>query len=152
MRMTAGMIAGRKSPVVFVLGCRRDMLAGLDNTAADFPGAGKQALQRLAVADANRALQPRQILRQAAQHFQHRLAIIEEYVAPHHRVRSGNAGEVPKTRGRKFDDLGFQVVLEIRRRTDDRIGDQMWNVRGDGQDMVVMDRIHDLDLAAGAAP
>ena len=53
---------------------RGGVLAGIDDGAADGAGAGEEIEQRVAVAAADRALQRAQILVEAAQHFQHRVA------------------------------------------------------------------------------
>src|SRR3546814_12607141 len=70
-------------------------------------GAGEQLEQFVALAPADRALQRGQILGEALEHLEHRLAIGEEHVAPHRRVRRGDAGEVAETAGRTFDDLAL---------------------------------------------
>ena len=54
---------------------------------ADGAGAGEEIEQHVAVAPADRALQTREILGEAAQHFEHRFAVVEEDVAPHRRDR-----------------------------------------------------------------
>ena len=66
----------------------RYMLTGFDNPAD--PVCGGKALQFFTVADAYGALKSRQVFRQAAQHFQYRIAVGED-VTPHHRIRCRNA-------------------------------------------------------------
>src|SRR3546814_6039573 len=69
--------------------------------------------QFVALAPADRALQRGQILGEALEHLEHRLAIGEEHVAPHRRVRRGDAGEVAETAGRIFDDLALGHFLQV---------------------------------------
>ena len=59
-----------------------------------------QLLQLVAFAPADGALQRGQILAEALQHFEHRLAVVQEDVAPHHRIGGGDAGEVAEAAGR----------------------------------------------------
>ena len=86
------------------------------------------------------------------QHFQHRVAIGQEHVAPHHRIGRGDAGEIAEARGRELDDLRLRRRFQIGDRADDVVGDQMRNMAGDRQHHVVMAGIHHLHLAAHAAP
>ncbi len=79
-----------------------------------------------------------QILGEALQHLEDGLAVAEKHVAPHHRIRGGDAGEVAEAAGREFDDLGFERLLEVGRGADDGIGDEVRQMRGDGQHHVVM--------------
>ena len=87
-----------------------------------------------------------QILAEALQHLEHRLAVVEEDVAPHHRIGGRDAGEVAEAAGGEFDHLGFQRLLEIGRGADDGVGDEMRQMRGDRQHLVVMLGVHGHDL------
>ena len=73
------------------------MLTGFDNPAANLACAAENLLQFFTVADAYGALKSRQVFRQAAQHFQYRIAVGDKDVAPHHRIRCRNAREVSET-------------------------------------------------------
>ena len=75
-----------------------------------------QLCKRLAVAAADRALQGGQVLAEALQQFQHRLAVGEKDVAPHHRVGGRDPGEVAEAAGGIGDDLGLQVLGRARSR------------------------------------
>src|SRR5258708_10131799 len=65
---------------------RGRILAGLDDAAADRAGAGEMLEQCLAVTAAAGAREVREVLAEGAEHFQHRLLVGEEDVAPHDRV------------------------------------------------------------------
>src|SRR6266851_6178949 len=65
---------------------RGRILADLDNAAADRAGAGEMRKQRLAVAAADRARQLGEVLVEGAEHFQDRVLVGQEHVAPHDRV------------------------------------------------------------------
>src|SRR6185503_7594059 len=80
-------------------------LLGIDDRAADGAGAGEPVFELFAFAPAYGALQSGQVLAESAEHLQHRLAVVEEDVAPHDRVRCGDAGEVAETGGGELDDL-----------------------------------------------
>src|SRR6516162_1680823 len=97
----------------------------LDDRAPDRPRPGEEILQFVALAPTDRALQGGQVFVEALQDLEHRFAVVEKNVAPHHRIGGGYPGEVAKPAGREFDDLGFEAVLEVSRGADDRIGDQV---------------------------
>src|SRR5688572_14773648 len=103
MARSSASISARTSAVLSQ--CLR--LLGIDDRAADGAGAGEPVFELLALAPADRALQGGQILAEAAQHFQHRLAVVEEDVAPHDRVGRRDAGEVAETGGGELDDLAL---------------------------------------------
>src|SRR3546814_2145867 len=97
--------AGRPSPPRSLPGAaapvgERLRLVRLDDAAADFAGLGEQLLQLVALAPADGPLQVAQVLAEALQHLQHRLAVVQEDVAPHDRVGAGDTGEVPEAAGR----------------------------------------------------
>ena len=73
-----------------------------------------------------------------AEHLQHRVLVVQEDVAPHGRVGGGDAGEVAEAAGRELDHLRLRDRLEIRRRADDVVGDEMRHVAGDGEHEVVV--------------
>src|SRR5438034_3605534 len=59
------------------------VLAGLDDAATGGARLHEQLVQRVAVAEADGALQRGEVLAEAAEHLQHRLLVVEEDVAPH---------------------------------------------------------------------
>src|SRR5262249_26762610 len=87
-------------------------LLGLDDAAADGTRAGEELRQLVALAPADVALERRQVLAEAAEHLQHRLAVVEEDVAPHRRVGRGDAREVAEAAGRELDDLLLGRLLD----------------------------------------
>ena len=93
-----------------------------------------------------------QILIEAAQHFQHRIAVVEEDVAPHGGIGGGDAGEIAKAAGGIFDHFAFGHLFQVMRGADDIVGDQMRQMGGDGQHQIVMAGIHHIHLAAQALP
>ena len=110
---------------------RRRILADLDDAAADGARAGEMLEQRLAVAAADRARQRRQVLVEAAEHFQHRVLVGEEHVAPHGRIGGGDAGEIAKAAGGEFQHLRPRHLAQLVGGADDGVGDQMRQVAGD---------------------
>src|SRR5690242_5945033 len=82
-------------------------LLGIDDRAANGAGAREPVFQLLALAPADGALQGGEVLVEAAQHLQHRLAVVEEDVAPHDRVGGGDAREVAESGRRELDDLAL---------------------------------------------
>jgi len=125
---------------------------GVDDLLAQGTGVPEQGFQLVALAPADGPLQRRQVLAEALQHLQHGLAVVQENIAPHDRVRGGDAGEVAEAAGGILGHLDAHRFLHIADGGDDRIGDQMRQVRGNAQYPVVMMRIHDLHHGAAAAP
>ena len=113
---------------------------------------GEPVLQFVAFAAPDGALQRGQILAEALQQFEHGLAVGQKDVAPHDRIGGGDAGKVAKTAGRIGDDLGLQILAEFGRGADDRIGDQMRQMRGDRQHLVVVIGRHRRDPHSGQFP
>ena len=54
------------------------------------------------------ALQGGQVFGKATENVEHRILVVKEDIAPHHRVRRGDAGEVAETTGGEFDHFLFQ--------------------------------------------
>src|SRR5262245_2617537 len=75
------------------------LLARGDDAAADGAGAGEEIEQLVAFAPADGAGQESDILVEAGQHFEDRVLVVQEDVAPHGRVGGGDAGEVAKAAG-----------------------------------------------------
>ena len=78
------------------------------------------------------------ILVEAAEHLEDRVLVVQEDVAPHGRVGGGDAREIAKAAGRELDHLRLRDRLEIGRRADDVVGDEMRHVAGDGEDEIVV--------------
>ena len=78
--------------------------------------------------------------------------LLQEHVAPHHRVRARDPREVGEAAGGVAQHLRLQVLLEIGDRADDGIGDQMRQMRGDREHPVVVLGRHGLDQHADGAP
>ena len=111
-----------------------------------------QSSSAVPVADAHRALQLAQVLEEAPEHFEHRLAVGEEHVAPHHRIARGNARKIAEAGGRELDHLGLRVRLEVGDRAHDVVGDEMRHVAGDREHHVVVLGVHHLDIGAERPP
>ena len=100
-RRSAAWLAG--SRLSCLLGMRGDLasevgrvhfLAGLDDGTAHRAGAGEHLEQLVAFSPADRPLQRGEIFREARQHLQDGVAVVQAHVTPHGRVGSGEAGEV----------------------------------------------------------
>ena len=65
--------------------------------AAHAPRTIEEIVKRVAFAPADRPLECGQILREAPENFQHRLAIVQEHVAPHRRITRRDAREITET-------------------------------------------------------
>ena len=90
-----GITQGRLAPALGALAAEiggGGVLPGLDDAAADRTGAGEIVEQLIAVAHADRALQRKQLLGEAAEDVQHGLAVGQEHVAPHRRDRRPRSG------------------------------------------------------------
>src|ERR1700733_16113025 len=107
------------------------ILADLDNAAANRAGAGEMLEQRLAVAAADGPGELGEVLVEGAEHFQHRVLVGEEHVAPHDRIGGRDAGEIAKTAGGKLQHLGFRDPFKLIRCAYDGISDQMRQMAGD---------------------
>ncbi len=64
------------------------------DAAAHGAGAGEMFKQRIAIVPTDRALHRRQVFRKALEHFQHRLFVGQEHVAPLRWVGRRNTGEL----------------------------------------------------------
>src|SRR5687768_6310894 len=80
-------------------------LLHVDQRAPDIAGAGEELEQFVALAPADGALQREQILLEAPEDLQHRLAVVEEYVAPHRWIGSRTTREVAEAAGGELDHL-----------------------------------------------
>src|SRR3990170_7350540 len=79
------------------------VLARLDDGAADGAGAGEERFKRRAVVPPDHALERGEILREAAEHLQDRLLVVEKHIAPHDGILGGDAGEVAEAAGGELD-------------------------------------------------
>src|SRR6476661_6574183 len=70
------------------------ILADIQNSAADGPGAGEMIEQGFSVPAPDGPGQLGQILVEGSEHFQHGIFVAQEHVTPHGRVRRRDAGEV----------------------------------------------------------
>ena len=70
------------------------MPAGIDDRAPDFAGAAEQRLELVLLAPADGPLQIGQILGKPLQHLENSFVIIDEDIAPHHWIRSGDSREI----------------------------------------------------------
>ena len=104
--------------------------------------------QRVAVALADRLGQRRHVLVEAAEHFQHRVLVGEEHVAPHGRIGGGDAGEIAEAAGGEFQHLRARDRLQFVGGADDGVGDQMRQMAGDREHQVVVVGRHRLDIGA----
>src|SRR5262245_43058583 len=129
------------------IGSRR-VLTGLNDPAPRRPRLGEEPMQGVGFPEANGPLQGGQILCESRQHLQHRLLVVEEDVAPHDGIGSGDAGKIAETTGRKLDHLGIGHALEMSGGIDDVVGNEMRYVAGDRQHQIMMLGIHDLDMTA----
>ena len=93
-----------------------EILADLDDAAADRARAREMLEQRVAVAVADRARERRDVLVEAAEHLQHGVLVGEEDVAPHGRIGGGDAGEIAEAAGGEFQHLRARHVCRVRRR------------------------------------
>ncbi|KIU01294.1 hypothetical protein QU38_02295, partial [Staphylococcus aureus] len=85
----------------------------LDDRAADRAGTAEQLEQLVALAPADRALERGQVLGEALEHVEHRFLVRQEHVAPHGRVRGGDAREVAEAAGGVFDHFGLGDFLHV---------------------------------------
>ena len=73
-------------------------------------------------------------------------------VTPHGRIGGGQTGEIAETRGGVFDHFRFGDCLQVIGRANDIVGDDVRQVGDDRQHLVVMLRIHLVDLRAERFP
>ena len=90
--------------------------------------------------------------RESEMHFKDGIAVVQANVAPHDRIGRRQTGEVAETRGRIFDDFGFGDAFQIIGRADNIVGDDVRQVRDDGQHLVMMLGVHSVNLGAAGFP
>ena len=108
--------------------------------------------QSFAVATAYHSLQRGQIFVESAEHLQHGVLVMQEDVPPHRRVGGGDPSEIAKSAGRELDHLRAGDLLEIGRRANNIIGDEMRHMAGDREHQVVVGRAHHLDMRSQRFP
>src|SRR5438128_11862917 len=128
------------------------ILTRLDDAAPDAARLHEQVVEGVAVAVADGALQGGEVLAEAAEHLQHRVLVVEEDVAPHDGVGGGDAREIAKTAGRELDNLGVRHALQMPRRVDDVVGDEVRHVAGDGEHEIVVLCVDDRYVRSTAPP
>src|SRR5690606_17138608 len=73
-----------------------NVLPRIDDGAADGARPREEREKSLAVAPADHALHGREIFREAAEHFEDRVLVVEADIAPHGRIGGGKAREITK--------------------------------------------------------
>ena len=150
---------------VFILnGIETAGLPHIYDALANLAGPLKPIMQLVAFAPPDCPLERSEILREPAQHLQDRLPVVQKNIPPHFRRRGSDPREVAKTARRVSNDVTCshnvavfsvfpkQLVLEVTGRADNRVRNQMREMRRNRQNAVMMMRIHDLDHATGTAP
>lgn len=144
--MSAGMTArqGQVDQVVIVHGIHigptgqylAEMLTGN-------AGAGEYAQQLMPVPCVDRGAQGVEIAAKDIESAQYRLAVGEEDIAPHHRIAAGDPCEIAKAAGGIAKD--FQVFVALGQRVHEAEGQQMRQMAGGGEHLVVALDGHALD-------
>ena len=115
-----------------------------------YPGARENAQQLVPVPSVDGLAQRVEVVTKNIQCTQHRLAIGEKDVVPHHRVAAGDPCEITETAGGIAEDL--QVLAALGQGVDQGEGQQVRQVAGGRQNLVVMLDLHVLDVRAQRAP
>ncbi|MCY1291780.1 hypothetical protein D9M70_409800 [compost metagenome] len=102
------------------------------------------------VPSVDRGAQGVEVVAKSVQGAQHRLPVGEENVVPHHRIATGDPGEIAKAASSVAEDL--QVLAALGQRVDQAEGQQVRQVAGRGQHLVVVLDLHVLDIGAQGAP
>ncbi|MNQ68424.1 hypothetical protein D3C85_829770 [compost metagenome] len=113
-------------------------------------GAGEHAQQSMPVSMIDRLAQTIEVAAEAVENAQHRLAVGEEDVVPHHRIAAGDAGEIAKATGSVAEDL--EVLALVGQRVDQAEGQQVRQVAGGGEHLVVVLDGHVLDVGTQRPP
>ena len=114
------------------------------------PGAREHAQQPVPVSFIDRGAQGVEVGTKIIQGMQHRLAIGEEDVVPHHRVATGNTGEITKSTRRVTEDL--EILMALGERINQTEGQQVRQVTSGGQHLVVVRHVHVLDIGTERRP
>ncbi len=126
--------------------------AGQDFTEmlAGNPCAGEYTQQLVPVPSIDRVAQGVEVAAKCVQGAQDRLAVGEEDVVPHGRIATGDSREIAETTRSVPEDL--EVFIALGQRIDQAEGQQVRQVAGRGQHLVVALHRHVLDIGAQRAP
>ncbi|CRQ29534.1 hypothetical protein PAERUG_E16_London_17_VIM_2_04_14_00224 [Pseudomonas aeruginosa] len=105
-----------------------------------YPGARENAQQLVPVPSVDGLAQRVEVVTKNIQCTQHGLAIGEKDVVPHHRVAAGDPREIAETAGGIAEYL--QILAALGQRIDQREGQQVRQVAGGCQHLVVMLDLH----------
>src|SRR5690606_5931752 len=98
--------------------------------------AGKYAQQLMPIPGVDRVAQGVEVIAKRVQCAQHRLAVGEEDVVPHHRIAAGDPREIAETTSGITKNL--QVLAALGQRVDQGKGQQMRQMAGGGEYLIVM--------------
>ncbi len=130
----------------------RIVLPQFDDPPAHRAGAAEQVEHRFPVARADRLAHEGEIGEEAVHHFQHRLAVVQEHVAPHGRIAGGDAGEIAEAPGGELDHFAAGDFLQIAGGADDGVGDQVRDMAGDGEHAIMVRGFHHFDPRSQRLP
>ena len=114
------------------------------------PCPGEHAQQLMAVSRIHRVAQGVEVTAEGVQGAQHRFAIGEEDVVPHHRIAAGNPREIAEAAGGVAENL--EVLVALGQRIHQAKCQQMRQVAGRCQHFVVTLDLHMLYIRAQLAP
>lgn len=106
----------------------------------------------LSPSPADRPLQRSKVFREPCQHFEDGILVVQANIAPHGGVRGGETREISEAGSGIFDDFRLGYRLQIIRRADDVVGDDVRQMRDDRQNLVVVFGIHFIDARTERPP
>ncbi len=124
----------------------------VDEALADFSAANDFVFDVGAVTPADRAGHGLSVFGETGEHFEDRVLIGLENVAPHFGVGGGDAGEVAEAGGGELQDLLAGFVGQVIGGAANGEGDEMGEMGDDGEDAVVVRGVHPGGLGAGLLP
>ncbi len=113
-------------------------------------GAGEDAQQLMPIPGVDRVAQSVEVVAKYVQCTQHGLAIGEEDIVPHHRITAGDPREITETASGIAENL--QVLAALGQRIDQGEGQQMREMTGGREHLIMMLHLHDLDICAQLPP
>ncbi|MNF75375.1 hypothetical protein D3C84_574390 [compost metagenome] len=113
-------------------------------------GAGEHAQQLMPIPCVDRAAQGVEVGAKCVQDAQHRLAVGEEDVVPHHRITTGDPREVAEAASGVTENL--QVLAALGQRVDQAECQQVRQVAGRGEHLVMVLDFHVFYIGAQGAP